>query len=61
MMLYLGPGESVRGPAGLGVVHVTLHMALRDCLRVVESANRSSRKFISSIDIVSGAAKVSWT
>ncbi len=29
MMLYLGP-QFVRGPAGLGVVHVTLHMALRD-------------------------------
>lgn len=30
MMLYLGPGGAVRGPAGLGVVHVTLHTALRD-------------------------------
>ncbi len=30
MMLYLGPGGSVRGPAGLGVIHVTLHIALRD-------------------------------
>ncbi|HEV2973314.1 MAG TPA: 4-hydroxythreonine-4-phosphate dehydrogenase PdxA [Pirellulales bacterium] len=30
MMLYLGPDETIRGPAGLGVVHVTLHMALRD-------------------------------
>jgi 4-hydroxythreonine-4-phosphate dehydrogenase len=29
MMLYLPPGEAVRGPAGLGVVHVTLHAALR--------------------------------
>ncbi len=29
MMLYLGPGEPLRGPAGLAVVHVTLHMALR--------------------------------
>ena len=28
MMLYLGPGDEVRGPAGLAVVHVTLHMAL---------------------------------
>ncbi|MBS0211024.1 MAG: 4-hydroxythreonine-4-phosphate dehydrogenase PdxA [Planctomycetes bacterium] len=28
MMLYLGPDETIRGPAGLGVVHVTLHMAL---------------------------------
>ena len=30
MMLYLGPSELVRGPAGLGVAHATLHMALRD-------------------------------
>jgi 4-hydroxythreonine-4-phosphate dehydrogenase len=30
MMLYLGPGELVRSPAGLAVVHVTLHMALRN-------------------------------
>jgi len=30
MMLYLPPGEVVAGPAGLGVVHVTLHIALRD-------------------------------
>jgi len=30
MMLYLPPGDAVRGAAGLGVVHTTLHMALRD-------------------------------
>jgi 4-hydroxythreonine-4-phosphate dehydrogenase len=30
MMLYLGPSETIRSPGGLGVVHVTLHMALRD-------------------------------
>jgi 4-hydroxythreonine-4-phosphate dehydrogenase len=30
MMLYLGHGEQVLGPAGLGVAHVTLHTALRD-------------------------------
>ncbi len=30
MMLYLGHDDTVRGPAGLGVAHVTLHMALRD-------------------------------
>ncbi|OYV82422.1 MAG: 4-hydroxythreonine-4-phosphate dehydrogenase PdxA [Planctomycetia bacterium 21-64-5] len=29
MMLYLAPDEQVRGPAGLGVIHVTLHTALR--------------------------------
>lgn len=30
MMLYLARDEQVRGLAGLGVVHVTLHMALSD-------------------------------
>jgi 4-hydroxythreonine-4-phosphate dehydrogenase len=30
MMLYLGAGEQVRSPGGLAIVHVTLHMALRD-------------------------------
>jgi len=29
MMLYLGPDDQVRPPAGLAVVHVTLHMPLR--------------------------------
>jgi len=29
MMLYLPPGAAVRGPAGLGVAHVTLHQSLR--------------------------------
>jgi len=30
MMLYLAPGGPIQGRAGLGVAHVTLHMALRD-------------------------------
>jgi 4-phospho-D-threonate 3-dehydrogenase / 4-phospho-D-erythronate 3-dehydrogenase len=30
MMLYLGPNEELLPPAGLAVVHVTLHTALRD-------------------------------
>jgi 4-hydroxythreonine-4-phosphate dehydrogenase len=30
MMLYLGHGERIHGAAGLGVVHVTLHNALRE-------------------------------
>jgi len=30
MMLYLPPGEGCMSPAGLGVVHVTLHTALRN-------------------------------
>jgi len=29
MMLYLPPGEVVRSPHGLGVVHVTLHTSIR--------------------------------
>lgn len=32
MMLYLPPCEAVAGPAGLGVVHVTLHAALREAI-----------------------------
>ena len=30
MMLYLGPSEEVLSPAGLAVVHVTLHTALKN-------------------------------
>ena len=30
MMLYLGPDDVLRSPAGLAVVHVTLHTALRN-------------------------------
>lgn len=29
MMLYLPPGETVRGSSGLGVAHVTLHTSIR--------------------------------
>ncbi len=29
MLLYLGPGSPLKNPAGLSVIHVTLHMALR--------------------------------
>ncbi len=32
MMLYLPPLSGIGGPAGLGVVHVTLHTALRDAI-----------------------------
>jgi len=57
MMLYLGPGDAVRGPAGLGVVHVTLHIALRDVfgslsreaiiakIRLADGAMRRLRRF----------------
>ncbi|HVU86880.1 MAG TPA: 4-hydroxythreonine-4-phosphate dehydrogenase PdxA [Pirellulales bacterium] len=36
MMLYLGPDEQVRGPHGLGVIHVTLHTALRDAIAALD-------------------------
>ena len=32
MMLYLGPEEPIRSPAGLAVVHVTLHTSMRKAL-----------------------------
>jgi len=38
MMLYLPPDELPPCPAGLGVVHVTLHMALRDAVQQVSFA-----------------------
>ena len=33
MMLYLGPDDVLHSPAGLAVVHVTLHTALRNVFR----------------------------
>ena len=38
MMLYLAHDEQVRGPAGLGVIHVTLHMSLRHALAALSPA-----------------------
>ena len=38
MMLYLAPDEQVRSPAGLGVVHVTLHTALRRVFDQISTA-----------------------
>jgi 4-phospho-D-threonate 3-dehydrogenase / 4-phospho-D-erythronate 3-dehydrogenase len=35
MMLYLPGGAQVSGPHGLAIVHVTLHMALRDVFRAI--------------------------
>ena len=35
MMLYLAPGP-VRSPAGLAIVHVTLHLALREAIRALD-------------------------
>jgi len=38
MMLYMPPGGAVRGPAGLGVAHVTLHQALRSIFHDLNTA-----------------------
>jgi 4-hydroxythreonine-4-phosphate dehydrogenase len=38
MMLYLGPNDRVRGPAGLGVAHTTLHLAMRDVFALLTPA-----------------------
>ena len=56
MMLYLGPGAPVRGPAGLAIVHVTLHMALADVFAALdtESVLRKARL----VSRVMGAFKV---
>ncbi|MEX0978705.1 MAG: 4-hydroxythreonine-4-phosphate dehydrogenase PdxA, partial [Pirellulales bacterium] len=45
MMLYIGPGAEVRGPAGLAVAHVTLHMALAEALAALneDSIVRTAR------------------
>jgi len=37
MMLYLGPEEPIRGPAGLAVVHVTLHTAMSNVFEEMTS------------------------
>ena len=37
MMLYAAPGERIRGAAGLGIVHVTLHTALRNVFALLTS------------------------
>lgn len=38
MMLYLAAGEQVRSPGGLAIVHVTLHMALRDVFAALDTS-----------------------
>jgi 4-phospho-D-threonate 3-dehydrogenase / 4-phospho-D-erythronate 3-dehydrogenase len=57
MMLYLGPDEEVLSPAGLAVVHVTLHTAMKNVLRELSSdailakarlADRFMRKLMDS-------------
>jgi len=54
MMLYLGPDEEVLGPAGLAVVHVTLHSALRDVFEKLTEESilakaRLADRFMSSL------------
>lgn len=43
MMLYLAPGPRILGPGGLGVAHVTLHMALRDVFQHLTVENIVSK------------------
>jgi 4-hydroxythreonine-4-phosphate dehydrogenase len=52
MMLYLGPSDRVRGRAGLGVVHVTLHTALR---RVFDLLSRE--QIVSKICLADGVMR----
>jgi 4-hydroxythreonine-4-phosphate dehydrogenase len=49
MMLYLSHGEHVRGPAGLGVAHVTLHMALSNVF-----SNLTTAAILSKIELLRG-------
>ena len=39
MMLYLGPDSSISGSAGLAVVHVTLHTAMRNIFDIITTDN----------------------
>jgi 4-hydroxythreonine-4-phosphate dehydrogenase len=50
MMLYLSPSDVVRGPAGLAVIHVTLHVALRDVF-----ANLNQAEILTKIRLANDA------
>jgi 4-hydroxythreonine-4-phosphate dehydrogenase len=52
MMLYLAPGPRIAGSLGLGVAHVTLHMALRDVF-----ANITAEKIRSRIALADGVMR----
>lgn len=43
MMLYLPHGQIIRGPAGLGVVHVTLHTSIASVPELLSTANISEK------------------
>ncbi len=49
MMLYLPPGESVRGPHGLGVAHVTLHTSVRSVPNLL-----STPRIVETIRLIDG-------
>lgn len=53
MMLYLPPGDNVKGRAGLGVVHVTLHTALRNVFAQLSLENIVAKAHLA--DVVSRA------
>jgi 4-phospho-D-threonate 3-dehydrogenase / 4-phospho-D-erythronate 3-dehydrogenase len=46
MMLYLAQGGAIRGEHGLGVVHVTLHMALRDVFAQLSSESIAAKALL---------------
>jgi len=52
MMLYLPPGEPLRGPWGLGVAHVTLHTSIRNVPDLL-----STPKVRETIELVDGFLK----
>jgi 4-hydroxythreonine-4-phosphate dehydrogenase len=49
MMLYLPPGEPLRGPFGLGVAHVTLHTSIKSV-----PGRLSIRHIVETIELVAG-------
>ncbi len=49
MMLYLANGGQIRGPGGLGVAHVTLHMSLHDVF-----AHLTTEAVLSKIELLHG-------
>jgi 4-hydroxythreonine-4-phosphate dehydrogenase len=52
MMLYLPPGEPLRGPFGLGVAHVTLHTSIRSVPGLL-----STQGILETIQLVDGFLK----